>query len=267
MTDQTEIEEDGAEAVVEAPAAPEWSADDEAEAKAFGWKSPDEWAGEKPTGYIDDPRRYLERAETFKPFKALRERMDAQTETLRRLDAANERALTAQRERHAQDIANITAAQRQAAETADVARYDALERQKTQLRAPEPVEAPRGPDPAIIADYEAKNDWVKDPALREEGRIAIDAALRTGMALNDTASQLAYAESVMKRKYPHMFAGTQPQRAAVNRVDGGGLGIAATRSDAFSKLPSEAQAQFKRFVAQGLFTDNEAGRKQYADDY
>lgn len=275
MTDQTEIEDDGAEVVEspEAPAAPEWSADDVTEAKFFGWKSPDEWAGEKPTGYIDDPRRYMERAQSFKPFKASQEKLEKleaeTTDRLRRLEAASDRALNAQRAQFDRDIASITAAKLQAVETADVARYGALERQEAQLRAPEPVEAPRGPDPTVIAEYEARNEWVRDPALRREGEIAIDAAHRMGMALPDTASQLAYAESVMKRKYPHMFAAKDaaPRAAPVNRVDGGGLGIGAGRVDTFAKLPSEAQAQFKRFVAQGLFTNDEAGRKQYADDY
>lgn len=252
----------------------EWSDEDEAEAKAFGWKAPDEWAGPIPAGYIDDPRRYLERAENFRPFKALREKVDQERrendERLRKLEAMNDRALVMQREQHQRELAQIQAAQRQAVEMADTKRYDELERHKQSLRAPDPV--PMAPTvPADVDTYIQKNEWAQDAALRAEGALAIDAAIHAGRRFRNNQEQLEYAEGVMRRKYPHMFKAPEPEvktqtAPTVSRVDGGGLG-GASRGGAFAKLPAEAKNAFKKFVGQGLFQDNDADRKRYADEY
>jgi len=282
MSDIDEIDGESPETVEVPETTPEqtpkreWSDDDEAEAKAFGWKAPEEWAGPIPAGYIDDPRRYLERAENFRPFKALREKSEQERreydDRFRKLEAMNERALEQQREQHKRDVAAIQAAQRQAVEMADTARYDQLERQKAALRAPDVIQAAPAvaKAPPEVEAYVQANEWAQDPALREEGRIAIDAAMRSGKAFNSSGEQLQYAESVMRRKYPHLFAApaavTEPKPAMVNRVDGGGLG-GAIKSGAFTKLPAEAKSAFKKFVSQGLFQDNDTDRKRYADDY
>jgi hypothetical protein len=66
-----------------------------------------------------------------------------------------------------------------------------------------------------------------------------------------------------------MFAPSAPPAAArASRVDGGGLGGAAPLGGgSFDKLPSEARAAFKKFVAQGIFADTAADRARYVEDY
>ena len=266
MTDEPdEIEVEEVEIAEEPePVKREWTDDDATEARALGWKAPDEWTGDKPAGYIDDPRRFVNRAE----HKAQTERNSNFDDRMRKMEAMTERTLAAQREQYERDIAAISKAQRSAAETADVQRYDALERQKTTMRPPmEPQQAPA--EPPEVTAYKASNEWIRDPMLQAEGAQAIDYAMRSGRQFEGVTEQIQYAESVMKRKYPHMFqAPAQEARAAPpSRVDGGGLGAGSPGVSSYSKLPPEAKAAFNREVGLGLFPNTPAGQKAYADDY
>jgi hypothetical protein len=273
MNDQIEevVEELEVEAVE--PPAREWTDEDAAEAKAFGWKAPEEWAGEKPEGYIDDPRRYMERASNFKPFKVLRDRQEKleaeYAERFRRMEAVASRTLEQQRAQYERDMEAIRQQQLEAVETADRGRFEALEKQKSSLEPPPEFKpAPVAPEPPPeLAEYVQKNEWVKNPILREAGRQLIDAA---GMATRPALEQLQYAEQEVRKLYPAAFAPVgqpvQPARPSVQRVDGGGLGGSA-RASAFAALPPEAKSAFLRGVAQGIFQDNEADKKRYADDY
>jgi hypothetical protein len=251
------------------PAKPDWTDEDAAEAKAFGWKSPDEWAGEKPKGYIDDPRRYMDRAETFRPFKVLRDRSDKleaeYSERFRKIEATNSATIERQRKQYDIDIESIKRQQLDAVDTADRERYDVLERQKSTLERPMemPAQQQHVPD-QFVAEYAKTNDWVNNPILREVGAKLIEAG---GYANRPAKEQIEYAEVQVRKMYPGMFAAPVTQATPMqNRVDGGGLGGRAS-GGAFAKLPSEAKSAFKRFVDQGIFQDNEADRKRYSNDY
>lgn len=251
------------------PQAPAWSDEDAEEARAFGWKSPDEWVGEIPAGYIDDPKRFLERASNFTPFRKIKERLEAREAEIARKDAEfDERArkLEAVYERSRQlDRERLMAERADAVEMADRARFDAAERQLQALDAP--VEPPKPPAPAAdpyVQEYEAKNEWVKNPILREAGARLIDAA---GLNGRPAAEQIAFAEAEVRKMYPAYFPKPEAPRPAAQRVDGGGLAGGAGRASAFSTLPSEARQAFSKFVKEGLFEDNEKDRKRYADDY
>ena len=265
MTDEPdEIEVEEVEIAEEPePVKREWTDDDATEARALGWKAPDEWTGDKPAGYIEDPRRYVVRAEQ----RDLKERAASFDDRMRKMEAMNERAIVAQREQYQRDLESISRAQRSAAETADVQRYDALERQKTTMRPPmEPQQAP--PELPEVTAYKAANEWIRDPTFYAEARQAIDHAIQSGRQFPNASEQIQYAESVMKRKYPGMFQAPQEVRTAPpSRVDGGGLGAGSSGVSSYSKLPPEAKAAFNREVGLGLFPNTPAGQKAYADDY
>ena len=161
-----EIVDDPVEPVVEAPA---YSDEDADEARLFGWKPPDEWKGEKPAGYIDDPNRYIERLQQSKVFKVMDERQTAlkadADERLRKLEAMNAQARERQSEQHKADLAESANLQRAAVETGDVEAYDAQEARKQGLQEPvQAVTAPPQQDP-YMAEYEAKNEWIKNPHM------------------------------------------------------------------------------------------------------
>ena len=270
MADPEENIDDAPE-VIEAPG-PEWTEDDAAEAKAFGWKAPEEWAGEKPRGYIDDPRRYLERAETFRPFKVLRDRTENLErdfqERFRKLESASSATIISERARYDREIATIQQGKRDAVDTADREMYDRLEKQQASLSrpydAPPPASQPIVQD-TFVQEYAKANDWVNNPILREAGAKLIEAG---GYANRPAKDQIEYAEREVRRMYPNMFApvaAAQPAPMQM-RVDGGGLGGGA-KGGAFAKLPTEAKSAFKKFVGDGIFQDTEVDRKRYADDY
>ncbi len=163
-------------------------------------------------------------------------------------------------------LAELEGRQRRAVETADVQEFDRVQAEKRAMTPPPVVQPPAPPqiNQAVVQDYIARNDWAKDPALRTEGALAIDAAMKSGTIFRDEAEQLEYAEGVMRRKYPHMFQSAQPPR---QRVDAGGLaGGSVGRSD-FDKLPPEAKVAFQRAVARGDFTNDAKGKAQYLEYY
>jgi hypothetical protein len=259
---------------VEAAPVREWTDEDADEARAFGWKAPDEWKGDIPPTYIDDPRRYMERAEKFTPFRKLAERQEQLerdfAERTRKLEAVAESTLKAQQERHKQELARIAAEQRRAVDLADVATYDRLEKEKASLAPPVIPDAPQAPatDP-YLQEYAKANDWVNNPILREAGARIIDAnpAIRGA----DTKAQIAYAEAEVRKLYPGYFPQATTQATATasqpRRVDAGGLAGGGGSGSGFTKLPPEAKSAFERFAKEGIFENTEAGRKAYADEY
>ena len=278
MTEESQVAQ---EVVADDPApvtAPqrEWSDEDAQEAKAFGWKAPDEWEGEKPPGYIDDPRRYLERAENFRPFKALREQQEREraenAERLRQLEAVTAKAIEAERARFDRELAQLNARQRQAVEEADIRTFDHLQKVKDSMTPPPEVPQQAAPVAPEIAELAAKHEWASDPTLLALGRTIVDA--RPDILRRTPAEQFAFADQELRRLYPAAFPQAQqpapvqaPAPQTVARVDGGGLAIGGGKGGAFNALPAEAKSAFRRFVDQGVFQDNDADRKRYADDY
>lgn len=280
MTEET-VEATEAPEVTETPPEPvqeqvqqrQWSDEDESEAKAFGWKSADEWKGEKPEGYIEDPRDYLNtRVRNSRIYKEMTSRADAAEraaqEVLRKQDAMNAKALERQKAQYEADMKRLRGDQRKAAEVGDLDAYDAAGKAMDALPKPEEPkqEAEPGPDP-YLEQYAAQPEgaWMKDKFLVKQGYDIIEAS--GGAAGKTTQEQVAYVEGRLKLLYPHMFAAPKKEEKQIRTmVDGGGLAGGA-RKDAFSQLPAEAKSAFQRFVKEGLYKDNEAGRKEYADEY
>lgn len=271
--DQIEVEAEAEEVAAE-PAKPEWDDETEAEARAFGWKPSTEWEGKVPAGFIDDPRRYMERAENFGPFKKLRERQAQADEALRKLESVTAAQVKRAREQaeaqHKRDLDAITQQQRRAVEEADTDAYDRLEKQRATLKAPEPEpEAPKFDREAAerkVKELHGTHPWLADPFLRQQAAQVIDLALMNGAVKGeDAAEQAAYAEGELKKYFPHLFTAPKTTPKA-SPVDGGGLAGGVKRSG-FDGLPSDAKAAFKRMVAQGTFADTKEDREFYFDEY
>jgi hypothetical protein len=256
------VEAESPEAESETPVARRWSETDEKEARALGWKAPEEWVGDKPAGYIEDPARFVERAER-KGLKDKITQIETQSQAeIRRLTAMYEQAAAVQKQQFDAERARLLASQREAVAVGDVDAFDRVSGQLAKMQPPVQA-APAQPqvDP-YVAEYAAKNEWVKDPILFGFARDAID---RAGMAGKPVHEQVAFAEKAVKDYFPHKFAAPNPPPIPP-RVDGGGLG-GGGRADPLAKLPASAQEQFRKFVARGFFADTPAGRAQYAKDY
>tara|TARA_R110000782_G_scaffold218427_1_gene305781 strand:- start:12679 stop:13545 length:867 start_codon:yes stop_codon:yes gene_type:complete len=258
-----------------APPAPEWSPEDAEDAKQLGWKSPDDWQGEKPAGYIDDPRRYLDRFERIPAVKALKEQTakiqkDAD-DRARKLDALYAQQAQSQRDAYESRLAEITKGQRQAASLADTDAYDRLEAEKAKL-APPRQEEPQDEAPQVdpyVQQYRSGEGgkWLDNPILLDTGKKLIDA--NPAILQRPAQEQVAYAEAELRKMYPAYFPSNAaaPKAQRTQRVDGGGLANQLGGGNGFEKLPPDAKTQFKRFVKEGLFSDDEQGRKAYTNDY
>lgn len=274
MTDPVESHEhDTPEAEIEAveteqvePQAPEIDEDAD-EARLFGWKSPDEWQGDKPPGYIEDPKEYLERVKRSRTFKVMEDKIAEQG---RKLATVNERALERQRAEYEQRLAALDQMQRKAVEGGDVQTYDRVQEARRNLEAESAAltqPEPQAPDP-VLTEFVENNDWAKNPVLWNEAAQIVQTGIDSGsIQTNDPAEQLAFAEQTMRAKYPHLFqqADPQPQR---QRVDGGGLAGPQNRgASAYDKLPSEAKQAFARQMKRGVWKDTKKDREEYAREY
>lgn len=251
---------------VEQPPAREWSQDQEEEARAFGWKPPEEWVGEKPSGYIDDPREWLERLDRFTPFKKLREQQQEQVRKLEStFQAQMERIQQREREEYDRRLQQIQAAQRKAVSEADTEAWDRLEQAKASLRPPEPVEAVKH-DP-IPPELRAQKQWLNDPMLVDHGAKAIEIGYKTGDLRPgaSAAEQVEYAEQKVQAYFPHLFQEPEKRKPAP-KVDGGGLAPKQQKSS-FNTLPKDARDAFFRQVERGIFEDTKEDREFFYNEY
>lgn len=278
MNDEVHVEEpevsapEPTEARAEEAPKPSWSQEAEEEARAFGWKSEDEWKGDKPPTYIADPEQYLERLQKMKPFRVMQDRLAEQQEALRKIEAMNQRALDMQRQQYEARIREVEAAQLKAVEAGDVDGYKRLSQQREQLQGAMTNAPDRGDEAqAYVESYKQTEEgrWVNDPALRAMGAQLINDNPQIQMA--SPQEQIAYARQQLAELYPHKFRAPEPARPAprTSPVEAGGL-ASASRGTGFEKLPSEAKAAFKRQWDQGVyshFKDEAAARKFYVEEY
>lgn len=255
------------------PAAPEWSAEDEEEARLFGWKAPDEWQGDKPAGYISKPDEFLDRVQRSRIFRAMQDKLQTTeqqaAEVARKQEAMNQRAIERQREQYESELQRISAAQRRAVDEADTETYDHLEQQRQNLHKmaqPQPTAPAHDP---IVQEYRNSEQgaWLSNPILARTASELID---KNPAILNSPAKdQIAYAEAEVRKLYPAYFPQPEARPAPRSAVDGGGLasGGGPKPTSAFGKLPSEAKANFARFVKEGLYKDSKEDREEFANDY
>ena len=260
MTDEAQVTA-APEAVQQEVQAPKWAPETEQEAKALGWKSPDEWKGDVPSGYIDDPTKYLERAESFTPFRKIKERM---TEIERKADERLRKMESVQEKAFERKLAEIQAAKLEAVEVGDVEKFKALETQQSELQQPA-KQSDDAPHIAEIERWTVGKDWFKtDPIMTQAAATLYGEAQRKG--LTDPKAILAEVDRRMAETFPHKFGAKPvvPQRGADVEP---GLTFGGQSADPFSKLPADAKAAFARYVEKGLFKDDKEGRAAYVKDY
>jgi hypothetical protein len=244
--------------------APKWAPETETEARALGWKAPDEWKGEIPSGYIDDPNRYLERAESFAPFRKIKEQSE---ERFRKLEAVTAKQVERERLAHQAELAKIKGDKIAAVEVGDVDAYKALEKREEAVRnqipddAPKPSGVPENHRSAI-EQWSVGKPWFKtDPVMTNAATVLYGMAEKEG--LTDPKAMLAYVDREMATK----FASLAPKAPAIEAVEGGLTFGSGSIASPFEKLPKDAKDAFRRFVDKGVFKDTKEDRAQYAEDY
>jgi DNA repair exonuclease SbcCD ATPase subunit len=248
----------------------------EDEARKYGWRPKEEFTND-PEGWVDasrfmefpstnvkvlrDTRKDLEQ-------QLARERQDRE-ETFGRIDKANKAAMERVREqeraRAAEQIALVQAEKLKAAGEQDLEKYHQLDSQEMQLRQAayreqaKPQDQPPAVDPKV-KEYSDAHEWTKNPLIWDEARRSIDLAMESGRSFNDVDEQIQYADSVIKQKYPHLFA---PKSAPASRVEGRSLATGARRGKGADDLPPEARQAAKDLVDEGIYKNT----AEYAKDY
>jgi len=260
-TAPVEIDAEFADVETAEPQAPQHDPEVLEEAKKWGWKAPDEWRGEKPPGYIDDPERFLTAPGTLK------RRFEAQQHEIEQLKQAHARGLVEQRRRmeaaREREVARIRDEQRKAVELGDTETWDRLEKEREKVaQPPREQPQPQGPDP-VVSGYRQENEWAQSDVMWAAAIQAVDAGFRAGALPPDadTATQLAFAERSVREQYPHRFQ-AQPQRTPpMQRTDPGGT--APRQKSDWSKIDSETRADLKAAIKDGIYKDEAAALKAY----
>ncbi len=264
--------------------------DTEQRARAMGWVSKDEFRG--PADKWRDADEFVRKGEedlpivrerlrdTTRKLTDLEKRLSEQDAQYRREISGLERmttvALTRQRE---QIEASYAAAQRQAVEVGDVARFDQLRRdegealqrldqQAWQARNPQPQRCPIGlppPEGPIVDSWKQQNPWfLHNPEMNQVAQMA---HVRIGRENPNLPLQdnLAQVTAYMRQRYPEAFPGQTQQRPASMSVEGGSRVPAngGARRRGAGDLPADARTQGERFIKQGLFKD----MSEYANEY
>lgn len=279
------VEADAQEAVVEAtepeehaPAPKPWDQEVEDEAKLLGWKSPDEWKGDKPPGYIDNPHDYMERVSKSTPFRKMAERAERAEEAARKteyaLRQAHKRDLERREQEYQRNLEYLTAQQRQATESADIDAFDRIAEQRKrleaardrELRQPQQADDPRPPEVIEAVDrYRAENPWTGDARAWAMAAKIIDDT--PGAVMLSATEQLALAERRVKDLRPDLFPAPKPNPTPPPRVDGGGIAPSVKKKTGFDTLPKAARDAFAREVKAGTFEDNAQDREYFFDAY
>lgn len=253
----TEQIEQPAETPAEA-AQPAWAPEIEEEARALGWKSRDEWTGDIPPTYIDDPQRFVDRWSNTTPVKKLREQLASQQEAMKRIESATEKMFRLERERNAAELARVKAEKLEAVETADKDRYQALEKREAELMK----EAPKDEDPHAKAagEWVKSQDWWNKDKIKTAAAVVLhNEALASG--ITDPAKALKFVEDGLAERFS-----PKPEPKPEGGTVIGGLTLGGS-ADPFDKLPREAKEAFRRFVQKGTFKDTKEDRAQYVEFY
>lgn len=275
-----DIEEELDELEVDAqPSEEELAAQKEAEdeARKYGWRPKEEFDRD-PEGWVD-ASRFLELPSTnVKMLRDTKRELEgqladlkkSQTEEISRIQAVSKKATERQLERekaaYEAKLRELQAGQRKAVEEADTEAFDNLRALEAEHRKHEPQPEPEMPgqpqqqpqiDP-LISSYVEQHEWAKNPLLWGEATQAVEYGLRSKQIQPDnTQAQIDYAESVMKAKYPHLFA--KPE----SRVETGGLATGAPRNKGVDDLPADAKRIGKEYVEDGVYKN----MAEYAADY
>lgn len=245
--------------------APAWNPELETEARALGWKSPDEWQGDIPAGYIDNPERYLQRAESFTPFKKLKERLDE----VARMSEKTQDALSKTFQRELQNrMAELQEQKVKAVEVGDVAEFQRIEKQQAELtkeaQQPQQQDAVPPDHRAAIDQWRVGKDWFG----QGKDQIKTTAAVKFyGEAQEQGYSDPKAILAFVDQKMAATFADLAPKNPASAPVEAGLTFGGNAAASGFEKLPKDAKDAFKRFVDKGLFPDTKEGRAAYAEDY
>lgn len=253
----------------EKPEAPKWSPEAEHEARALGWKPASEWKGPQPPGgLIEDPSKYLERAETFLPFRKQKERIAELERSVAGIEAASRAIMTRQKADFDAQMAKLQADKLQAVSEADTDRFKALEKQERELQKSADA-APKEPkaDPHIsaIAEWSADKEWFRTDSILTNAAVAAYAEAEKRTA--DPAKRLEYVDKKLAEYFPERFGVKPKAQPAGNVVESGLTFGAKSKTASFDALPKGTRDVYSRYVKEGWVKDTAEAKAEWVKQY
>lgn len=242
------------------------------EAMDTGWRPEEEFKGDKTKWRPAD--EWVKRGRDFIPFikvqnkslkndiSALKQTIESQKKTTEKLLKMSEKVGQDSYERAKREL---TQKQMEAVKEGDVDAFAAIEKEKEDLKRPEPIveEVQQPQDSPVFSAWKSSNDWyAKDPSLQ----LFADAYGSQYKGQNPNASYedvLKAAELKVREEFPHKF--TNQQRETPSLVDSGGVGGVqqSSNTNTYANLPADAKAQCNAWVKDGTMKSQE----QYIKDY
>ena len=278
--DQTEEQEQEQAQEQQAEADTAQAKSHESEARKLGWRPEEDW-DESGTGTWLDAGQFVERNTRLahRGDKILK----AEISSLNRKVSSMERTIgdaaayikKADVRAYKKAVRDLEAKADKAVEEGDTDAYRAARGEMKELEQEVKEEAKEVKKTAPSPDDDpAFQGWLPDNAWYDPKDDGFDAELasfadsiaqqigRTGLAGKEFYERIG---KEVKKKFPDRFGNQRRKKAQeVETGSGGGSGNGKTL---WSQVPKEAQVQFKRNVADGLFKDDKAGREEYADTY
>lgn len=255
----------------------------EEQAKAIGWRPPEEMETDpdKPAPltaqeFIDRNERLKKRGDDI--LKAenskLSRRLGEMQSTLDSLVAFTKKADS---RAYKKALADIRSEQRAAVEEGDVQRFDAAsaaadelaKEMETETREPGKKPEASGDSPVFQA-WHADNAWY-GPGGNARATLTANQAAEKLAGMGYTEEQLyAAVTDIVKEEHPELFKSSEntnrKRPAAVEGAQNSGGGNNQS-TGLWNKVPKDDQQTFKAFVEQGLFKDTKEDREAYAATY
>lgn len=282
MNQQVNVEDLDQEGLGDTPGSIDYSEerDYEAEARAQGWKPPEELP-EDFKGEPVDAKTFVERGEQF--VSLLKPRLDKMEKKLQYQEQINQdfkaqiERERAQKRQEIEQLENqLKQARRQAVTDGDGDAYDEAERQLEQLQSQkaeyEQSQAPTatGFDPNEIPDWAVQ--WERENPWFGQDTTATAVAEKFAVELRESNPYLSEKEFLdevakhVKNELPHKFRKSPGQHAPDVEGEGGRRSPTSpggSNAKNYNNLPNDAKKECSRLINEGIIKDKE----QYAEIY
>ena len=272
---QEKIQEDQLEDTPEAP--PEIAPEIIQEAVETGWRPEEEFKGDKTKWRPAD--EWVKRGRDFIPFikvqnkslknelSNLKQTIEAQKKTTEKLVKMSTLVGEQAYERAKKEL---TEKQMAAVREGDVDAFTAIEKEKEDLKRPDPIVEEEQPvESTLFSNWHKNNSWYRKAGTSEGDEdltMYADSFSYNYRAKNpNITDEELFQKTSEKVKEVFAYKFNNQQRQTPSPVDSGGVGGAQqdTNAKTFANLPSDAKAQCNAFIKDGTIKSKE----QYVKDY
>lgn len=214
-------------------------------ASEMGWRPHDQWKGD-PAAWKPADEFMRNTVSVNRNLSTKLRNVEEQLSNIARTNAAmTERALAEQRQK-------LLAERQQAFEDGDADKFNAVDKQLTELK---PVAQPNIPPPEV-QDFMARNEWFNRD--QDATNWAVNKTAELAKQGISVAGQLQIVEREARNLFPELFPApdVKPKAAPLNTPGNRGGGKPAAKT--FAALPAEAKAAALEYEKKGISRDEYA---------